>query len=172
VTVREWVVAGGLVEDVDGAILLVQNRRRNGSLDWTTPGGVIEVGIGESVRDGLTREVAEETGIVVEGWDGPLYRVEAVAEGLGWRLRAEVYRAIAFHGTLTTGDPDGIVVDACFVRPDACGDRLAHSQQWVREPLAEWLLERWAPEMGSALRSFRYRVEGDSAAAMSVVREL
>ena len=60
-----------------------------------------------------------------------------MAVGLGGRLRAAVYRATAFRGTLRTGDPDGIVVDACFVLPDAGGDRLAHSQQWVREPLAE-----------------------------------
>ena len=37
--------------------------RRNGSSDWTPPGGVIEVADGESVLDGLTREVAEETGL-------------------------------------------------------------------------------------------------------------
>lgn len=171
-TVREWVVAGGLVEDADGAILLVQNRRRNGSVDWSPPGGVIEVDSGESVRDGLTREVTEETGIVVNDWDGPLYRVEAIAAGLGWRLRAEVYRARLFHGRLDPGDPDGIVVDACFVHPDACGDRLAQSHQWVREPLAAWLLERWAPEVGDALRRFRYRVEGDVPGATTVVREL
>jgi len=53
--VREWLVAGGIIEGPDG-ILLVQNRRRDGSLDWSTPGGVIEVHEGESVVDGLTRE--------------------------------------------------------------------------------------------------------------------
>ena len=39
---REWLVAGGLVESHDG-LLLVQNRRRDGSLDWSPPGGVIDV---------------------------------------------------------------------------------------------------------------------------------
>src|SRR5205823_11367271 len=47
-SVREWLVAGGLVENHDG-LLLVQNRRRDGSLDWSPPGGVIDVGGGESV---------------------------------------------------------------------------------------------------------------------------
>lgn len=169
---RDWVVAGGLVEDPDGAILLVQNRRRNGSLDWSTPGGVIEVHAGESVRDGLTREVTEETGIVVESWEGPLYQVHAVAEGLGWRLRAEVYRATAFRGALCSGDPDGIVVDACFVHPDACDERLAQSHLWVREPLTTWLTERWAPDGAVPLRSFHYRVDGDGPGATKVVREL
>ena len=62
---RAGVVAGGLVEGPDG-LLLVQNRRRDGSIDWSPPGGVIEVAEGESVLDGLTREVHEETGITVD----------------------------------------------------------------------------------------------------------
>ena len=33
--------------------------------------------------DGLAREVAEETGLVVTGWDGPLYEIEAEAPGPG-----------------------------------------------------------------------------------------
>ena len=163
--VRDWLVAGGLVEGPAG-ILLVQNRRRNGSLDWSPPGGVIEVGEGESVTAGLTREVVEETGITVTGWDGPLYRVEAVAAGLGWRLRAEVYRATAYTGELDPGDPDGIVVDARFVEPAGCIDWLEAAHQWVREPLVAWLGERWAEA-----RSFRYRIEGQVAGSITVIRE-
>ncbi|HEX9549284.1 MAG TPA: NUDIX hydrolase, partial [Acidimicrobiales bacterium] len=90
---RHWVVASGLIE-VDDSLLLVQNRRRNGGLDWSTPGGVVEDDDGESVVAGLTREVVEETGILVREWSGPVYSVEAIAEGLGWALRAEIYRAL------------------------------------------------------------------------------
>lgn len=163
--VREWLVAGGLVEG-PGGILLVQNRRRNGSLDWSPPGGVIEVGVGETVTAGLTREVAEETGIKVTGWEGPLYRVEALAAGLGWLLRAEVYRATSYTGDLDPGDPDGIVVDARFVEPAGCIDWLEAAHQWVREPLLAWLGERWAEA-----RSFRYRIDGHAPGAITVVRE-
>jgi ADP-ribose pyrophosphatase YjhB (NUDIX family) len=163
--VREWLVAGGLVEG-PGGILLVQNRRRNGSVDWSPPGGVIEVAEGETVTAGLTREVAEETGITVTAWDGPLYRVEAVAAGLGWLLRAEVYRAAAYTGELDPGDPDGIVVDARFVEPAGCIDWLEAAHQWVREPLLAWLGERWAEA-----RSFRYRIDGQAPGSIVVTRE-
>ena len=46
---RDWVVGGALIVSDDG-VLLVQNRRRNGSHDWTPPGGVIDEG--ESLLDG------------------------------------------------------------------------------------------------------------------------
>jgi 8-oxo-dGTP diphosphatase len=160
--VREWLVAGGIVESNDG-ILLVQNRRRSGSLDWSTPGGVIEVHAGESVVDGLTREVEEETGIIVTEWAGPVYEVEAVAEGLGWLLRVEVHQAVAFHGDIAVDDPDGIVVDARFVPLGNCGAHLESCQRWVREPLGAWLQERWLEP-----RIYRYHLEGDHMPAITV----
>jgi 8-oxo-dGTP pyrophosphatase MutT (NUDIX family) len=163
--VREWVVAGGIVEGPQG-LLLVQNRRRNGSVDWTTPGGVIEVADGESVLDGLTREVLEETGIAVSAWEGPMYEVEAVAADMGWHLRVEVHRATAFTGELVVDDLDGIVVDAKWVDVDACEDHLDGCPLWVREPLAAWLGDRTA-----APRSYRYRVDGTDRVTMAVVRE-
>ena len=72
---RSWLVGGALIEGPEG-LLLVQNRRRDGSLDWTTPGGVIEVHEGETVQDGLAREVARGDRIVVTEWEGPVYEVE------------------------------------------------------------------------------------------------
>ena len=104
---REWLVASALVE-VDGALLLVRNERRGGFSDWSTPGGVIDAD-DRSVLTGLTREVEEETGLRVTDWEGPVYEVRAVALEMGWRLHAEVYRALAFEGELCVADPDGIV---------------------------------------------------------------
>ena len=148
---RRWVVAGGLIESPEG-LLLVQNRRRDGSLDWSPPGGVVERR--ESVLEALTREVVEETGIWVSGWVGPVYRVEAVAQEMGWQLTVEVYRALSFSGQVMVADPDGIVVDAKFVPTEDCVDHLARGHLWVREPLGAWLESPWEGE-----RSYSYRVE-------------
>ncbi len=160
-------VAGGIVLQ-DESVLLVQNLRRNGTLDWSPPGGVIEVAEGESLLDGLTREVREETGLLVTSWGGPLYEVVAEAPGLGWRLRAEVHVALAFEGALCVADPDGIVVDARFVSLADCEAQLGGCHPWVREPLTEWLDQRWEAE--SPPRPFGYRVDGDRVAEAQVTR--
>ncbi len=160
-------MAGGLIEGPDG-LLLVQNRRRNGSLDWSPPGGVIEVADGESLLDGLTREVEEETGVRVTEWDGPVYEVRAEAVDLGWRLRAEVHVAVAYEGDLRVEDPDGIVVDARFVHLEECASHLEACHPWVREPLAEWLTARWTT--ADRPPAFGYRVDGADLATLVVTR--
>jgi 8-oxo-dGTP diphosphatase len=161
---REWLVGGGLILD-GGGLLLVRNRRRSGELDWTPPGGVIDAG--ETLLDGLTREVAEETGVVVSRWEGPVYEVEVVAPGLGWRLRVEAHLAVEHSGTLHVDDPDGIVVEAAYVAPAECGDHLAGCHRWVAEPLSSWLSDRWQP---ATARRFRYRVDGDDPRTVTVRR--
>jgi 8-oxo-dGTP diphosphatase len=159
---RNWLVGGGLILGADG-LLLVRNLRRSGEHDWSPPGGVIDRG--ESLIAGLTREVAEETGVVVSRWRGPVYEVAVDAPGLGWRLRVEAHVAVDFGGDLRLDDPDGIVVDAAFVAPQACDGHLAGCRPWVSEPLAAWLAERW-----SERRHFHYRVDGADPRTAAVSR--
>lgn len=157
---RQWLVAGAVIEGPEG-LLLVQNRRRDGRLDWSPPGGVVDPG--ESVIGGLTREVAEETGLVVSSWLGPIYEIDAVAPDLGWRLRVEVHQAVEVSGDLVIDDPDGIVVDARYVAAISCADHLAGAAPWVREPFHAWVGERW-----DGSRSFRYHVEGTDPTSLRV----
>ena len=158
---QEWFVAGAVIEAEDGSILLVQNKRRGGALDWTPPGGVVELEAGESVIDGLTREVNEETGLVVTGWEGPLYTVSTSAPELGWLMHVEVHRASVVEGELRVGDdPDGIVVDATYVAAHLCDEHLAGGHPWVREPLLAWL-ERGRP-LEAEVPHHRYEVHGSN----------
>jgi len=152
----EWTVAGALIVGPEG-VLLVENLRRNGHTDWTPPGGVIEVAGGESVLEGLTREVAEETGLVVGEWEGPIYEVVASAPDMGWRMRVEVHRALSWGGDLRIGeDPDGIVVGATWVDVAGCVGRLEGAHRWVREPLIDWL----RPDVAVTETRYRYRIAG------------
>jgi len=159
---HEWTVAGAVIEGPDG-VLLVKNRRRNGRHDWSPPGGVIDAG--ETLLEGLGREVAEETGLVVDEWEGPIYEIDASAPGLGWTLRVEAYRALAFAGDLVVDDPDGIVVDATYVAPDDCIVHLAGNHPWVVEPLVEWLAERW-----TGCRAYGYQIDGSELASLVITR--
>jgi len=162
--VRAWTVASAVIETGDlpglpddlppGAVLLVENRRPNGTSDWTTPGGVVDEG--EEPLDGLTREVAEETGLRVIRWGGLLYDIEASAPDLGWNLRVEVHRAVAVAGELSIGsDPDGIVVGSAWAASAACVELLGDSHPWVREPLLDWLENRWTDP-----RTYSYVIRG------------
>lgn len=54
------VAAGAFVTNENGQVLLVKDERRG----WTFPGGQIE--IGESIPQGVIREVEEETGVKCE----------------------------------------------------------------------------------------------------------
>jgi ADP-ribose pyrophosphatase YjhB (NUDIX family) len=164
-TVRDWTVAGGLIETTEG-VLLVRNQRRGGFEDWSTPGGVIDAE-DDTLISGLTREVEEETGLRVARWSGPLYEVHAFAPDMGWRMRCEVHLAIAFSGDVRVDDPDGIVVEAAFVPEAECPDRLALCPLWVREPLGAWLRDRWAPASGVG---FHYEVHGTARDDLRVVR--
>jgi 8-oxo-dGTP diphosphatase len=162
--VRQWLVGSALIENDDG-LLLVANRRRDGRLDWTPPGGVIDDG--EELLQGLTREVEEETGLKVTEWEGPVYLVDAEAIDAGWHMKVEVFRAVAFEGDLVVGDdPDGIVEDARFVPVDECEATLrAATWELISEPVGAWLAERW-----TEARTYRYSVAGANRAEMIVTR--
>lgn len=149
---RHWQVAGGVI--MSGAsVLLVKNLRRGGVTDWSTPGGVIDPG--ETPLEALTREVAEETGLLVGAWQGPLYRVEVHAPDAGFLLRVEAHLGNAVEGVIQVDDPDGIVIDAHYVETEAVGGYLAETQPWVAEPLLAHLTD--GVDDG---RTFRYRMTG------------
>ena len=100
---RRWLVGGALIRHADG-LVLVGNRRRDRSLEWTPPGGVIDPG--ETVLGGLCREVREETGLLVRSWVNRCYTVTVDAPDMGWQLRVEAWEAgtrSGWSGRLSTG---------------------------------------------------------------------
>jgi len=160
--VRRWRVAGGLLADRRG-LLLVANRRRNGSVDWSTPGGVIDPG--EAPLEALGREVAEETGLVVEGWVQLCWTVSVDFADLDMNLHVEVHRAKVFSGELAVDDPDGIVTAAEFLELGDALQRLGSAPRWVAEPISDWLHEPW-----SIQRRYRFAAHGKSPYELSVER--
>ncbi|MBP7928800.1 MAG: NUDIX hydrolase [Acidimicrobiia bacterium] len=139
---RRWLVAGGLIEQ-NGKLLLVKNVRKDGRVDWTPPGGVIDDD-DPSTETGLTREVFEETGLEVSAWTGPAYTVEVAALDMGWEMHCQVYVADAVRGDINIEDPDGIVVEARWVPLAEIPDYVRTAPPWVRGPLTNWTETREA----------------------------
>jgi 8-oxo-dGTP diphosphatase len=133
---RDWTVAGALIMS-DDRLLLVANRRRDGRIEWTPPGGVVDPG--ETSLEALGREVREETGLEVASWSDLVYRVSVDFPDRGMRLGVEVFRAELWSGDLIFEDPDGIVEDGVFVDEEDGGTLLETAPRWVSEPVGDWL---------------------------------
>ncbi|MDH4280453.1 MAG: NUDIX hydrolase [Acidimicrobiia bacterium] len=159
---RRWRVASGVVM-VDGGVLLVANRRRNGDVDWSTPGGVIDPG--ETALAALTREVFEETGVGVTSWSDLVYQVEVVAPDHGFHLEVSCHQASEFTGSIRLDDPDGIVIAAEYVAIDLVAEWLVGSPPWVAEPLIEYLDGKTGDR-----HHFRYRLTGGPSGERRVLR--
>jgi 8-oxo-dGTP diphosphatase len=84
------VSVAGVVVDDQGRALIIQ-RRDNGH--WEPPGGVLEHG--ETIEDGLRREVYEETGLKVEP-----ERLAGIYQNMQRHIVALVFRCRAVDGQM------------------------------------------------------------------------
>lgn len=110
--VRDWERALGVRPSVAAAIfdargrVLLQQRSDGGQ--WGLPGGSLE--IGESVTEGVIREVREETGLTVTVrrligvYSEPKLQVVRYPDGNVWHYVSVCFECAVRSGTLTTCD--------------------------------------------------------------------
>jgi len=91
---RHSVSVAGVIIDDHGRALLIQ---RADNHRWEPPGGVLE--LGETITDGLRREVREETGLDVES-----VALTGVYKNMNRGIVALVFRCKITGGDLTTTD--------------------------------------------------------------------
>jgi ADP-ribose pyrophosphatase YjhB (NUDIX family) len=105
---------GALLEDGRGRVLLVRHRAERGGFwqgTWILPGGMLRVG--ETIDEGIGREVAEETGLTVEIIESEAEPVERIVHEAGRVTLHVVYivkRARIVGGELIAGSDVGEVM--------------------------------------------------------------
>lgn len=157
---RAWRVGGALIRHGDG-LVLCGNRRRDQRVEWTPPGGVIDHG--ETVHEGLAREVLEETGLVVVSFGERAYRVSVEAPDMDWSLEVEAWETVVAEGEIVLDDPDGIVEEVRHASGADALSLLVDSPPWVQIPVADWV--------GGAVREhYRFVVRGSTRASSRVER--
>ncbi len=106
--VKHSVSVAGVVVDAAGRVLVI---RRRDTGEWQIPGGVLE--LAESFEDGVRREVAEETGVVVE-----VGRLTGVYKNLELGVVALVFRCGVRSGVARVTEEAGEV--RWVSREEAC----------------------------------------------------
>jgi ADP-ribose pyrophosphatase YjhB (NUDIX family) len=107
------VAVGAVIEDDEGRILLVKHVPERGGFwqgKWICPGGRLEPG--ESIRDGIEREVMEETNLKI-GLTTPLIPFERIVKSEGKTTLHVVYidyLAELMGGELRLGSDVGEVI--------------------------------------------------------------
>ncbi len=152
-------VWGVIREPETEKILLVANRRRNATLDWSLPGGLVDEG--ESFPDALTREFEEETGLKVDDWSRLLYTNEIKFRNRpkgreDFNFNIKVYLGSRWSGILNFNDPDQIVEYGVFAEKYLVRYLLKDRSEYMVEPLMKWLEEPWENEV----QYFSYMVSG------------
>lgn len=130
------VAVGAVLEDAQGRILLVQNRRRGGS-HWSLPKGSCEEG--EALVATLRREVLEETGLTVNPVE-MAFVTEWQATGRNeWYLQFYFWAQVV-SGQAAVQPEDEDVVAVRWVTPEELPQFMAY-RPWL-QPLQQWLRER------------------------------
>lgn len=106
-------VAAAVIHD-DGRILAIR-RRDNGH--WEPPGGILE--LDETIEDGLTREVKEETGLTVK-----IDRLSGVYKNMTRGIVALVFRCHAVNGNVQH-TPEASEV--AWLTPDEVRERMTEA---------------------------------------------
>jgi ADP-ribose pyrophosphatase YjhB (NUDIX family) len=112
---RITVAVGAVIEDREGRILLVKHRPERGGFwqgRWICPGGGLE--LGETIEDGIKREVMEETHLEIR-LTIPLIPYERIVKSEGQTLLHVIY--IVHRAELTGGElkPDSDVGEGIWV---------------------------------------------------------
>jgi len=111
---RHSVSVSAVIVDDEGRVLAI---RRSDNGHWEPPGGVLE--LEEPILDGLVREVAEETGLIVEP-----ERLTGVYKNMVRGIVALVFRCRVVDGQIVSS-PE--VAEAAWLSLTEAGERMSEA---------------------------------------------
>ena len=161
--VREWLVAGALVEAPDG-VLLVRNRRRGGWIRLEHAGRRDRRRRRRRCSTGLTREVEEETGLASPRGRARSTRCAPSPSISAGRCAPRSIGRSSTKASCGSTDPDGIVVEARSSRRPSARGRLAAGCPLGARAAARVARRALGP---SGARGYRYDVRGTQARVRS-----
>ncbi len=134
---RHSVSVTGIITDDRGRALLIQRRDNH---RWEPPGGVLE--LGESIDNGLRREVREETGLDIE----PV-ALTGVYKNMNRGIIALVFRCKTTGGQLSTSDETeafrwATETEIPELASEAYAARVLDALHWVRLFQSELVMRR------------------------------
>ncbi len=116
-------------------ILLVQNKDEYANYIWSLPGGQIEAG--ETIKEALSREVYEETGLSVTNFEIAYIHESYVPEHAAQSLVTVCNVSVKHQEQLKINDPDGEITDIKWVPLTEIENYIKNTG--VSAPLTEWL---------------------------------
>ena len=144
-----YLIAAALIRRGDEVLLVRQQGPDDPEAAWALPGGVVEAG--ELLTEALAREVREETGldvvdpgriVYVAQFDNPLPEQihKGAGPGTGYQATVFVFEVAGWRGEVCCADPDGFVMEACFLPLTEAIRRLkALPLAVMREPVLAYL---------------------------------
>jgi 8-oxo-dGTP diphosphatase len=129
-------VVAAIIHRGQDILLVCEQGPNDDSPRWSFPGGRVEEN--ESLHDALCREVLEETGLEVQK-RGRLVNLCTLLDS-GASYTCAVYEVDSWRGEQAPADPDGLVLEACFLSPADAIDLVEQRPELPRkEPVIAYL---------------------------------
>ncbi len=110
---RVYQVAVAIIRRGTDVLLVQQQEPYDPVLTWVLPGGGVEAN--ELLHEALIREVREETGLKIKHPGHLIYVVQIDNPLEDRQLVVYVFELHEWHGYVKSADPDGYVLQACFL---------------------------------------------------------
>lgn len=131
-------VVSGIVRRGDEIVLVQQQAKHDEFPTWSLPGGKVENH--ELLHEALIREIAEETGLIVDDIGALVSVTHHDNREQAMQAITFIFEITAWHGDIKSADPDQVVCDVQFVKFDEA-HRLLQTLPWatMREPIQAYL---------------------------------